>query len=193
MTGRGVRETRSRGSGQARRRRELVYIGLGSNLGDRQANLEAAVERLRGVPGVRMLRRSRLYETEPVGVPDQPWFLNGVVEVETTLSPVELLSRLKRIETELGRRSGRRWGERLIDLDLLLYGDQSVNEDDLVVPHPEMWRRLFVLTPLAELTPNLRVPDGRSIRQLIAELDGSMGIRQAGNPAAAEVGFCIGR
>lgn len=173
------------------RRRETAkrraYIGVGSNLGDRLANLVAAVEKLRGQAGVRVLRCSHLYETEPVGVADQPWFLNGVLEIETDLGPWELLSTLKRIERELGRQPGRRWGERLIDLDLLLYGDQPVAEKDLSVPHPEMWSRLFVLIPLAELAPRLRRPDGRSIEQAIADLRGSHDIRPAG--AVAESPF----
>jgi len=154
-----------------------VFVGLGSNLGDRRANLEAAVEKLAREPGVRVVRRSSLYETEPVGVADQPWFLNAVLEIETKLAAGELLRTLKRIERELGRRPGRRWGERLIDLDLLLYGEQPLAEPDLTVPHPEMWRRLFVLVPLAELAPDLRAPDGRSIGRVIEDLAGSQAIR----------------
>ena len=154
-----------------------VYVGLGSNLGDRVANLEAAMERLAQEPGVRLLRRSAVYETEPVGVLDQPWFANAVVEIESELRPRELLAVLKGIERDLGRRPTRRWGERLIDLDLLLYGDERVDEPDLVVPHPELWRRLFVLVPLAELAPALRAPDGRSIREVIASLADAQGVR----------------
>ena len=154
-----------------------AFVGLGSNLGDRRANLEAAVEKLAREPGVQLLRRSSLYETEPVGVADQPWFLNAALEIEAELAAGELLGTLKRIERELGRRPGRRWGERLIDLDLLLYGEQSVAEPDLIVPHPEMWRRLFVLVPLAELAPDLRAPDGRSIWEIIDQLRGSHEIR----------------
>ena len=159
-----------------------VYIGLGSNLGDRRANLEAAVEALAREPGVRVLRRSSLYETEPVGVADQPWFLNAALEIEAELAPGELLGTLKRIERQLGRRPGRRWGERLIDLDLLLYGEQPVAEPDLIVPHPEMWRRLFVLMPLAELAPDLRAPDGRSVGRVIEDLASSQAIRAVAVP-----------
>lgn len=162
-----------------------VYVSLGSNLGDRRANLEAAVEKLEQEPGVRVLRRSSLYDTEPVGVADQPWFLNAVLEIETELAAGELLRKLKRIEWELGRQPGRRWGERLIDLDLLLYGEQSVAEPGLIVPHPEMWRRLFVLVPLAELAPDLRAPDGRGIGQVIEDLEGSQAIRALAIPLSS--------
>ena len=154
-----------------------VYVGLGSNLGDRVANLEAAIARLTRQPGVRLLRRSGVYETEPIGVLDQPWFANAVVEIASEPGPRELLGVLKRIERDLGRRPSRRWGERLIDLDLLLHGDERVAEPDLMVPHPELWRRLFVLVPLAELAPALRGPDGRSIDDLIASLAEAQAIR----------------
>lgn len=154
------------------------YIGLGSNLGDREANLEAAVGALSSEAGVRVLRQSGVYETEPVGVVDQGWFFNAVVEIESALGPPELLAALKRIEARLGRRPGRRWGERLIDLDLLLYDDLVVGEPDLTIPHPELWRRLFVLLPLAEVARDLRAPDGRTVQEAIAGLEGSQGIRR---------------
>ena len=156
---------------------QTAYIGLGSNLGDREANIIAALERLADTSDVRVLRRSSFYETAPVGVLDQPWFLNGVAEIGTGLRPRDLLNLLKQTERALGRRRGRRWGERLIDLDLLLYGQESVAEPDLVVPHPELWRRLFVLVPLAELWPDLQTPHGRPIAQLIAALRGGQTVR----------------
>jgi 2-amino-4-hydroxy-6-hydroxymethyldihydropteridine diphosphokinase len=155
----------------------LVYVGIGSNLGDRRANLEAAIGKLQSEPGVRVMRRSALYETEPVGVADQPWFVNGVLELDTDLTARDLLVTLKRIERELGRLPARRWAERAIDLDLLLYEDQAIAEPELVIPHPRLWRRLFVLLPLAELAPHLRTPDGRGIQQVIADLRGSQAIR----------------
>jgi len=157
--------------------RGRVYVGLGSNLGDRLANLRAAAERLGRQPGLRVRRWSGIYETEPVGVADQPWFVNAVQELETALPPRELLRLLKRVEGELGRQPARRWGERLIDLDLLLYRGEELAEPDLTVPHPEMWGRLFVLVPLAELAPELRAPDGRPIGEAIAGLAGTHGIR----------------
>lgn len=154
-----------------------AWLGLGANLGDRQANLAAALARLEQEPGIRVLRRSRWYESEPIGVTDQPWFLNGVVEIETTLPPRALLEALKRIEWELGRRPTRRWGERVIDLDILLYDDQRLETPDLVLPHPRLWQRLFVLAPLAELHPALRAPDGRLIEEVAAELSRTTTVR----------------
>jgi 2-amino-4-hydroxy-6-hydroxymethyldihydropteridine diphosphokinase len=157
-------------------RTALAYVGLGSNLGDRPSNLASALERLTA-DGVRVLRRSDLYETAPVGVVDQPWFLNAVAELRVSLTPRALLELFKTIERDLGRRPTRRWGERVIDLDLLLYGAEEVDDPDLTVPHPELWRRLFVLVPLAELRPDLHAPDGRRIADVIADLRGSQAIR----------------
>lgn len=154
-----------------------AYVGLGSNLGDRVANLAAALDHLAVAPGLRLLRRSDLYETAPVGVLDQPWFLNAVAELDVRVSPRALLGLCKAIERDLGRRPTRRWGERLIDLDVLLYGAESIIEPDLVVPHPELWRRLFVLAPLAELRPDLRAPDGHSIAEVMAELRADQTVR----------------
>jgi 2-amino-4-hydroxy-6-hydroxymethyldihydropteridine diphosphokinase len=135
-----------------------AFIGLGANLGDRETTLRSAVERLRNTPGVRVVRESGLRETDPVGLPDQPRFLNGVVEVETDLEPRDLLERLFEIEAALGRvrpADGARWGPRAIDLDLLLYGNRKVDEPGLSVPHPRMGEREFVLGPLSEIDPDL--------------------------------------
>jgi 2-amino-4-hydroxy-6-hydroxymethyldihydropteridine diphosphokinase len=155
----------------------LAYLGLGSNLGDRQSNLAAALDNLANPPILRVLRRSQLYESEPWGVTDQPWFLNQVLEIKTSLAPRDLLARLKQVEHDLGRQPSRRWGERLIDLDILLYGQQQVGEPDLVIPHPHLWERLFVLLPLAELQPELRSPDGQTIQQVVGSLAGSSVVR----------------
>jgi 2-amino-4-hydroxy-6-hydroxymethyldihydropteridine diphosphokinase len=154
----------------ASHRPERCYVGLGSNLGDRSAQLDRALALLAAQPGLRLLRASRHYETAPWGVTDQPPFRNAVAELETTLEPTELLAVLKAVERELGRQPRRRWGEREIDLDLLLYGERRVVEPELEVPHPRMWERLFVLKPLAELRPDLRAPDGRTIQVVIQEL-----------------------
>ena len=162
---------------------ELVYIGLGSNLGDRSAQLDRALALLAAQPGLRLLRVSRHYETAPWGVPDQPSFRNAVAELETSLEPGDLLTVLKSVERQLGRQPRRRWGEREIDLDLLLYGDRRVSEPDLEVPHPRMWERLFVLEPLAELRPDLRAPDGQSIQTVVQDL------QAGGEPGASPVSF----
>jgi 2-amino-4-hydroxy-6-hydroxymethyldihydropteridine diphosphokinase len=149
----------------------LVYLGLGSNLGDRAAHLAAALDGL-AVAGVAVRRCSPLYETEPVGVRDQPWFLNLVAEGETALSPTALLRAAKAVEGAVGRTPGQRWGPRVVDVDLLLYDDWQVAEQEpwLVVPHPEMWRRRFVLLPLHDLRPDLPAPDGTPLAAWLASL-----------------------
>jgi 2-amino-4-hydroxy-6-hydroxymethyldihydropteridine diphosphokinase len=148
-----------------------VYLGLGSNLGDRAGHLRAALAGL-AEAGVAVRRVSPCYETEPWGVADQPWFLNAVVEATTTLDPLALLAAAKAVERAVGRVPGPRWGPRAVDVDLLLYDDRTVREQDpwLEVPHPELWRRLFVLVPLRDLRPDLVAPDGTPIDARIAAL-----------------------
>ena len=127
-----------------------VYIGLGSNLGEREANLEAARRRL-GQKGVRILRESSVIETEPWGVLDQPRFLNQVVEAEWLGTPRRLLEAVKEVEREGGRKPTRRWGPRIIDIDILLFGGRHVHEPDLVIPHPRLAERPFIHESLDEL------------------------------------------
>jgi 2-amino-4-hydroxy-6-hydroxymethyldihydropteridine diphosphokinase len=133
-----------------------IYLALGSNLGDRRANLAAAVARL--APGVTVERVSSLYETEPAYLLEQPRFLNAALRGRTALAPAELLALLKRIERELGRTAGVRNGPRVVDLDILLYGGQALAGDSLTIPHPRMAERPFVLVPLAEIAPDLTPP-----------------------------------
>ncbi|MFO7571328.1 MAG: 2-amino-4-hydroxy-6-hydroxymethyldihydropteridine diphosphokinase [Gaiellaceae bacterium] len=148
-----------------------AYIGLGANLGDRAATLECAVELLGAADGIDVGAVSTLRETDPVGVVDQPAFLNGAVSVETTMSPRALLDELLRIERDLGRvRDGTRWGPRIVDLDLLLYGDEIVDEPGLRVPHPRLHERSFALEPLAELDPDLRIPGRGRVSALLTRL-----------------------
>ena len=144
----------------------VAYVGLGANLGDREETIRAAVAQLPGVVAVSPLR-----ETDPVGVTDQPRFLNGVAAVETELAPRELLDVLLAVERRLGRERRERWGPRTIDLDLLLYGDEVIDEDGLTVPHPRLHERRFVLEPLADLAPKLVVPGQGGVEELLAELD----------------------
>jgi 2-amino-4-hydroxy-6-hydroxymethyldihydropteridine diphosphokinase len=146
----------------------IAYVGLGSNLGDRDANLRAALERLAALGEARV---STIRETDPVGVTEQPKFLNAVAELETALPARELLDHLLEIERDLGRDRTKeeRWGPRTIDLDLLLYGDDVIDEPGLTVPHPRLAERHFVLEPLYELDPALTLPDGRRIGDLVAE------------------------
>jgi 2-amino-4-hydroxy-6-hydroxymethyldihydropteridine diphosphokinase len=146
-----------------------AYVGLGANLGDREETIRSAVALLGTQPGIDVVAVSSLRETEPVGYVDQPAFLNGAVAIETELSPQELLGRLLAVELALGRVRGKspRFGPRAIDLDLLLYGAEVVDEPGLTVPHPRLAERRFVLEPLHELDPDLLLPDGRAVRDLL--------------------------
>ena len=144
-----------------------AYLALGSNLGDKEANLRRALELLQQ-RGVEVVKTSSFICTEPYGVTDQPQFLNGVCEVRTSLDPLELLQTLLEIEQEMGRVRLRHWGERNIDLDLLLYDDVVMDTPELILPHPDMQNRDFVLLPLAELAPELIHPAiGKSISELV--------------------------
>jgi 2-amino-4-hydroxy-6-hydroxymethyldihydropteridine diphosphokinase len=136
-----------------------VFIGLGSNLGDRRANILDALDRIRKLPDTRIMKESSLYESEPHG-DAKTWFVNGVIEIETEFSPDNLLKKLKGIESAMGRKrvKGKRWGSRIIDLDILFYGSTVVRKRTLKVPHPEVANRRFVLLPLSELAPQLVHP-----------------------------------
>jgi 2-amino-4-hydroxy-6-hydroxymethyldihydropteridine diphosphokinase len=150
----------------------LAYIGLGANLGEREEALRRAVELLDSERGVDVIAVSRFRETDPVGVVDQPRFVNGAVAVETTLGPGELLDALLRIEQTLGRvRDGTRWGPRTVDLDLLVFADEVVDLPGLRVPHPRLHERRFALEPLAELAPELVIPGRGPVSELLAHLD----------------------
>jgi 2-amino-4-hydroxy-6-hydroxymethyldihydropteridine diphosphokinase len=150
-----------------------AYIAVGANLGDRAGTIRAALERLDALPGVSVEAVSGLTETDPVGpVLDQPKFLNGAARLETELSARELLAALLAVEGELGRaRDGPRGGPRPIDLDLLLYGEERVDEPGLTLPHPRLHERRFVLEPLAELQSGLKVPGKGTVEALLAKLD----------------------
>jgi 2-amino-4-hydroxy-6-hydroxymethyldihydropteridine diphosphokinase len=149
-----------------------VYVGLGSNLGDRKANLREAEERLVQLPHTRIVKASSLYESEPHGNA-KTWFVNSVLELETEFTPEELLKRTRAIEATMGRKrvKGKRWGSRIIDIDLLLLDNQTVNKRTLKIPHPEMHKRRFVLLPLAELAPHVTHPHlGVSMSELLGGL-----------------------
>lgn len=142
------------------------FVGLGSNLGDRLENLRGAAALLGARQGIRVVRSSRVYETAPVGGPPQPDYLNAVLEVETTLSPYALLGACLDVEREMGRERLERWGPRVIDLDVLTYDDETVDEPDLQVPHPRMHERGFVLLPLLEIAADPPLPGGRRVAGL---------------------------
>jgi 2-amino-4-hydroxy-6-hydroxymethyldihydropteridine diphosphokinase len=149
----------------------VAYVGLGANLGAREETLRRALELLAAADGVSLLAVSELRETEPVGVVDQPPFLNGAVALETTHTPRELLDLLLTIEASLGRVREERWGPRTVDLDLLVYGDEVVDAPGLRVPHPHLHERRFALEPLAELAPELDVPGRGRVSALLTALD----------------------
>jgi len=152
----------------------LAYVGLGANLGDREAMLRSALEQLRAEPGIRVTAVSAFRDTTPVGLRDQPRFLNAAAAVETDLAAREFLDRLLGIERRLGRtRDGPRFGPRTIDLDLLLYGEEEIDEPGLHVPHPRLHERLFALEPLEDLDPDLVVPGRGPLAALVAGLQSS--------------------
>lgn len=156
-----------------------VFIGIGSNEGDRLEYISRAVQRLRDCPGVELEQMATIFETEPVGGPPQPDYLNTVVSITTTLNPRQLLERLKTLEQSLGRvPSGPRWGPRVIDLDILLYDDRILNEPDLIIPHPRMHERRFVLQPLAQLAPGLVHPIlGKTIADLLKAVSDTFSLK----------------
>lgn len=159
----------------------VAYVSLGSNMGDRLANLRAARDRLGSTNGLEVLRASAVYETAPWGVEDQPAFLNAVVEVSTVLVPRGLLLACLGIEDAMGRTRAGRWGPRLIDLDVLLYGDEMVCSDELTIPHPLLEERAFVLAPLADLIPDRTLPSGWTVAQALGSV-GTATVRRYPEP-----------
>lgn len=149
----------------------LAYIGIGSNLGSAITNCRQAIALLAEHPKITVNSCSSFYETEPIGPQDQNWFVNAVVEVKIDLEPLPLLNALLAIEVDMGRTRKEKWGPRIIDLDILLYGNLALKNARLEIPHPEMIQRRFVLAPLAELTPNSIHPtEKKTIQQLLFEL-----------------------
>jgi 2-amino-4-hydroxy-6-hydroxymethyldihydropteridine diphosphokinase len=156
----------------------IVYLSLGSNLGDREATFRAAIAALPPA-GVLVRRESSIYETEPVDFLDQPWFLNCVVEAETEMEPHALLQSLRAIESQMGSQKEFAKGPRKLDLDILLYGAETVATPDLQIPHPRMLQRKFVLTPLAEIAPNLQHPSWQATAStLLARLSDPSQVRK---------------
>ena len=165
-----------------------AYIGFGSNIGDRLAHIQNAIHALSETDGITLQTISSLYKTDPVGYEEQAQFLNGVAAIQTSLSPLSLLHTLKDIETTIGRKHRIRWGPREIDLDILIYGDLCVQTEKLVVPHPEMHLRGFVLVPLAEIIPDLVHPVFQeSIQTLLNRLEDSKSVLKEKDCVLCEV------
>lgn len=148
-----------------------VYLGLGSNIGDREQQLQSAVERLDQVTGIHVQHMSSMYETKPVGYVEQPDFLNVCLHIKTTLSPEALLHQCLRIEKELHRVREVRWGPRTIDIDVLLYGDEIIESEQLIVPHPRMTARAFVMIPLNEIAAHVIEPRSKKTIQSLVQPD----------------------
>jgi len=145
-----------------------VYIGIGSNLGDREKNIKEAISLINAYSSINVVKISSIYETEPVGFKEQNWFLNLVIEVETTFLPQELLAILKQVEAKLGKKIERKWGPRTIDLDILLFNDIILELPDLQIPHKLMHKRTFVLVPFAQIAPNVKHPVlNKTIQELL--------------------------
>jgi 2-amino-4-hydroxy-6-hydroxymethyldihydropteridine diphosphokinase len=161
-----------------------ALIGLGSNVGDRLQFLQRAVKQLGETIGVQVRDVSSVYETEPVGPAVQPWFLNAVVAVDTSLNPVTLLQLTQAIERALGRETTYHWGPRTIDLDILLYGNTQVNTATLTIPHAELCQRAFVMIPLLELVPGLVLPDGTEVSACLSRLMPPQQVRLFASAAA---------
>ncbi|SDC71480.1 2-amino-4-hydroxy-6-hydroxymethyldihydropteridine diphosphokinase [Shouchella lonarensis] len=169
-----------------------VFLALGSNIGDREAYLNEAIHALHGHAAIAVVRMSSIYETAPVGYTDQEPFLNQVVEVQTTLSPDSLLQATQTIECSLGRKRMIRFGPRTIDLDILLFNRENIEKEQLQIPHPRMWERLFVLMPLAELVPDLYVESrGQTVRALCEAFSEREGISLWRPAIEIEVAMCL--
>ena len=148
-----------------------AYLGIGTNIGDKRANIDKSLELLNDHPQLEVTNVSSYYETEPVGFTEQDWFQNIVAEVETDLEPYDLLALCNQVEKDLGRERIIRWGPRIIDVDILTYGDYTSDAEKLTVPHPRMHERAFVMVPLYEINPEL-VISGQDIKEILDSLEG---------------------
>lgn len=159
-----------------------AYLALGANIGNPRESMRAVLALLGESGACDVTAVSSLYFTKPVGITDQPDFLNAVIAIRTTFSPVELLDLCRSVENKLGRQRTIKWGPRVIDIDILLYGDAAVSEESLTIPHPDMMDRAFVLVPLAEIAPDVPLPGGVNARDAAAKLDQS-GVRLIESPS----------
>ncbi|MBU8881387.1 2-amino-4-hydroxy-6-hydroxymethyldihydropteridine diphosphokinase [Bacillus sp. FJAT-29790] len=155
-----------------------AYLSLGSNIGDRNENLKEAIENLEASPEIKVINTSSIYETDPVGYENQEQFLNMVIQVETTLEPIALLDTCHEIEKNLGRKRDIRWGPRTIDLDILLYNQENIETDKLIVPHPRMQERAFVVIPLLEIQSCIKLPTMEvSLQAVLGDIPDRKGVR----------------
>jgi 2-amino-4-hydroxy-6-hydroxymethyldihydropteridine diphosphokinase len=152
----------------------LVYIGLGANLDQPQQQLEQALIELARLPNTLLVKHSSLYHSKPVGPQDQPDYVNGIALLDTLLEPLVLLDALQQLEQDHGRLRKRHWGERTLDLDIILIDDKIINSERLTIPHPFTQQRSFVLIPLAEISPDLIFPDGKDLEKLLTGLDNDL-------------------
>ena len=159
--------------------RHIVYIGIGSNVGDKAYQCEQGISEIQKLDRHRLLARSSLYKTQPIGYTEQDWFINLVIKIETEMDAPALLSSLKEIESRLGRVETLRWGPRTIDLDILFFNDHQIQTDELTVPHPLIQDRQFVLVPLAEIDPNLTHPVlKKTVKELLERLKEDRGVER---------------
>ena len=157
----------------------IAYIGIGSNLGDKIAHCEKAISEILNIDRHRLLSRSSLFNTRPIGYTAQDWFVNGVIKIETDLEPLDLYRVLKAIEIRLGRKETFQWGPRIIDLDLLLFDDRRIETEELQVPHPRLHERQFVLIPLSEIDQNLIHPVlKKTVGELLEEIKEDQGVEK---------------
>lgn len=154
----------------------VAYLSLGSNMGNKEDTLKQAVDLTSKIAGVKLLKKSGLYQTDPVGYVDQDLFLNAVIKVETTLTALELLRKLQDVENALGRKRTIRWGPRTMDIDILLYNEEIYQEPDLIIPHPQMHNRHFVLVPLCEIEENIAIPGMGFVGDVLKDLEDAEGI-----------------
>ena len=145
------------------------FIGLGSNINNPVLQLNIAIEKIQQISHTKLIKKSCFYRTEPFGFKEQPDFINAVVEINTKLNPFELLTEVQKIEAQMGRMRTKKWGERIIDLDILLYGEETINLLHLQIPHPGLTERLFVLMPLYEIAPYLMLPNGSCIKDILSQ------------------------
>ncbi|MEN6462183.1 MAG: 2-amino-4-hydroxy-6-hydroxymethyldihydropteridine diphosphokinase [Syntrophomonas sp.] len=148
-----------------------VFVGLGANLGNKRQNIVDAVEKIAALERIEIVKESSFYNSPPWGKVDQEDFINQVIEIKTDLSPWELLHKLQKIEINMGRQRLEKWGPRTIDLDILLFGDEAIESEELTIPHPYMYQRLFVLIPLEEINSELIFPDGTRIKEVLSRAE----------------------